>query len=206
MHKTGKDSTCVRSWAKFLNPDTLRSNLIAASLFLAAYETLRNSVVAHIRDFFCFGFDEAGDRVSPKYQHEILSRNSSPLRASLSWLRERDVIDDADIELIDRIRQHRNELAHDLPRFVATDRAEVNQDLLASIYGLVAKIDRWWIREVEIPTNPDFDDLDIQSIDDNEIQSGNMMFLQLMIRIATSDDSESTQWYDHLVQSVARRD
>ncbi len=36
---------------KFLNPDTLRGNLIAASRFLAAYETLRASIMDQIRGF-----------------------------------------------------------------------------------------------------------------------------------------------------------
>lgn len=40
-----------RGWAKLVNPDSLRSNLIAASIFLAAYEILRASVIDHIKDF-----------------------------------------------------------------------------------------------------------------------------------------------------------
>ena len=98
---------------------------------------------------------------------------------------ERSVISTAEIELVDAICEHRNELAHDLPRFVASTNAEISASLLGSIYDLVAQIDRWWIQEVEIPINPDFDG---QRINDDEIQSGSMLFLQIMICTVTGED------------------
>ena len=36
------------SWLKFLNPDSLRTNLLLASLYLSAYEILRNSIMDQI--------------------------------------------------------------------------------------------------------------------------------------------------------------
>ena len=45
-------------WAKFLNPESLKSNLIAASLFLAAYETLRASAIEQIRSFLTIKFNK----------------------------------------------------------------------------------------------------------------------------------------------------
>ena len=42
----------IRGWAKFLNPEVLRSNLIAASIFLATYEIFKTSVIDRIHDFF----------------------------------------------------------------------------------------------------------------------------------------------------------
>jgi hypothetical protein len=151
-----------------------------------------------IRDFFTFSFNEDGAIVSEDYKNEVLSLDKSPLRASLLWLKGMSAIDDADIELVDDIRKHRNELAHDLPRFIATAHADINISLLGSIYNLVTKIDRWWIREVGIPTNPDFD---AQEIVDSDIQSGNMIFIQMMIRIATGEDS-SVFWDEFKKQVV----
>lgn len=95
-------------------------------------------------------------------------------------------IGDTDIELVDEIRKHRNELAHDLPKFIATADAEINVNLLGSIYELLTKIDRWWIKEVDIPTNPDFDG---QEVADDEIQSGMMLCMQIMFRIATDENA-----------------
>jgi hypothetical protein len=33
------------SWDKFLNPETLRANLIAASIFITSYEILKGSII-----------------------------------------------------------------------------------------------------------------------------------------------------------------
>lgn len=198
MQKHQQDA--FQSWAKFLNPASLKSNLIIASLFLAAYETLRNSIIEHIRSFFTNCFNEDGGIVDPKYHTDVLARHKSPLRASLLWFREMNVVDDSDIELVDRIREHRNQLAHDLPKFIATNDADINVELLGSIYQVVTKIDRWWVREVEIPINPDFDDQDVDAIPDAEITSGNMVFLQMMIQIATGDEAESENLYNQFMQ------
>src|SRR3990170_1537518 len=45
-------------WEEFLDPQILRTRLISASLFLAAFEILKDAVIGRIRNFFCLGFDE----------------------------------------------------------------------------------------------------------------------------------------------------
>lgn len=45
-------------------------------------------------------------------------------------------IGDTDIELVDEIHKHRNELAHDLPKFIATVDTESNVNLLGATYEL----------------------------------------------------------------------
>jgi hypothetical protein len=101
----------IRGWAKLLNPQVLKDNLIVASLFLAAYETLRTSIIDQIRSFYWCGFNDQGDMISPNYQAEVLSLDKSVLRASLFWLKSNGVIDDSDINRVQEIRLHRNELA-----------------------------------------------------------------------------------------------
>jgi hypothetical protein len=193
----------LQGWAKFLNPESLKSNLITASIFLAAYETLKASVIDRIRNFFTYEFDENGGVVSEDYESEVLSldtnKNKSPLRASLLWLKQRSVISATDIELVDNIRNHRNELAHNLPEFLTTVDADVNVNFLYQIYNLVAKIDCWWIKEVEISANSDFD---TQEVDDIDIQSGTMLFIQMMVKIAAGEDS-SIFWDEFQKQTAS---
>ena len=54
---SAKRESAYQGWAKLLKPEVLRSNLIVASLFLAAYESLRASIIDRVRDFFADGFD-----------------------------------------------------------------------------------------------------------------------------------------------------
>ncbi len=176
----------LRGWAKLLNPEALRGNLVAASLFLAAYQVLKSSAIEGVRSFYSNEFKDGQWVPGENYRTKCLALDKSTLRASLLWLRQAAALDDADLALVDRIREHRNELAHELLRFLGTADAEVNVQLLAGIYELVAKIDRWWIREVEMATDPDFDG---RQAADEDIASGNMLAIQVMLRVATGEDS-----------------
>ncbi|QKQ72604.1 hypothetical protein [Nostoc sp. TCL240-02] len=173
-----------RSWAKFLNPETLRSNLITASIFLAAFELLQSSIIERIREFFTYEFNEKGGVESKQYKDEVLSLDKNKHQASLLWLKKMSAINDDDMKLVKNIVDHRNELAHELPKFLANADAEININLLGSIYELLTKIDRWWIKEVHIPTNPDFDG---QEIVDTDMQSLTMIFMELMLKIVADE-------------------
>lgn len=183
----------VRGWAKFLNPATLRGNLIAASIFIAAYQTFRANVVDRLQGFFTNGFDASGPIIDLEYKSKVLSLDKSPLRATLLWLKGMSAIDDADVANADRVREHRNALAHKLQDFLLAANSEIDLGLLEILCKLVAKIDRWWIREVEMTTNPDLEDQ--QDVADEDITSGTMFFLSLMLRIAVGDDS-AAYWED----------
>ena len=73
---------------------------MAASLFLAAYETLSASVIEQIQTFFTFGFDQNGPIVDDAYRLKVLALDASPLRASLLWLKEHNVIDEDDMKSV----------------------------------------------------------------------------------------------------------
>ena len=77
------DPNVKRSWEEFLNPEVMRPRLIAASIYIAGFEALKDAVVGRIRDFFWTGFDESGDKIDPKYESDVLARNKSPVYASL---------------------------------------------------------------------------------------------------------------------------
>ena len=195
---TAPQENAYRSWTKFLNPESLRSNLIVASMLIAAFETLRNSVIEPLKGFYAIGFDAP----SPEYAAKVLSRHKSPLKASLLWFREANAIDDSDIATVDSIREHRNEVAHQLPKFLSTADANVNLEMLVAICQIVCKIDRWWIRDVEMSTDPDMTPERLASVDDSDISSGNMMFLRMMIDIASGDAEKAAVLYNTFVEAA----
>lgn len=61
-----------------------------------------------------------------------------------------NVISDDEIKEIHKIRRHRNEIAHELPRLIINSNLDVNLDYLFKIRELISKIDTWWIMEVEM--------------------------------------------------------
>jgi hypothetical protein len=46
------DPKVRQAWEDFLNPEVTRNRLLAASVYIAAFEALKDSIVGRIRDFF----------------------------------------------------------------------------------------------------------------------------------------------------------
>jgi hypothetical protein len=200
----GIDPDVKAAWEKFLNPVALRTNLVLASLYLSAWEILKNSIVDQLKGFYCIGWNATtGESFDVKYEQKVLSLDKSPLRASLLWFQDMGVVDAAELELVDRLREHRNDIAHHLPAFVA-GRRDVKVELIESLCLLVTKIDRWWIREIEIPTSGDFTAEEAETIIDNEISSGNMMFLSILLQIATGNDEDAGKFYEHFMATTTQ--
>jgi hypothetical protein len=196
------DPNIKQSWEEFLDPDVMRPRLIAASIYIAGFEVLKDSIVGRIRDFFWTGFDESGDKIDPKYTADVLARNRSPFYASLDWLREQNAIDDHDVETFDRMKRCRNNLAHKLLSVLGLEGlpAEFPQ-CFSDMVALLRKIEVWWITNVEIPTNPDFDGAEV---DESGIVPGPVMTMQLLMDIALGDDERSRFYYDEFRKYTGR--
>jgi hypothetical protein len=174
LHKA-QDTTA--SWLKLLNPDSLKKSLIQTSLYITCWEMLKEAIIDQPRGFYSHEWKD-GDMVpSPRYATEVLSLDRNVLMASAVWFKERDAISDSDIQTIRDLRSHRNEIAHELPKFIASTDSNVQLNFLNAILYLTQKIDKWWIQNIEIPTNPDFDGRQLSEQDLNEVSSMRMMFL-----------------------------
>ena len=135
------DEKIQASWERFLNPETLRQNLIVASMFIAAFEILKDNIVDRIKHFYITGFDQTGWRIDPKYEAEVLRRNRSPVFASLSWLHEHEAINKQDIKAFEKVRNCRNEIAHELPRMLTEGIGQDRASLFAEMVRLLKKIE-----------------------------------------------------------------
>ncbi len=185
------DSETQTSWEDFLNPDVMRNRLIAASIYIAGFEGLKDAIIERVREFFGTSLN---NEISPKYKSEVLSRNRSEKFACIDWLNEMAVIDKADVDTFDRLNACRNRLAHELFSFLGTrgmppDFEQCFQEMVA----LLRKIEVWWIVNVEIPTNPDFDG---KEIDEDEIMPRSLIRLQLLCDIALGDEKKSQFYFE----------
>jgi hypothetical protein len=191
------DNDIKFSWERFLNPEILRTNLIVVSLFMTAFEILKDSIIERIRGFFTSGFDQNGLIISEDYNIKVLRLNKSPLYASIEWLKGMEAIDDRDILEFNKIRDCRNELAHEIVNFISKGPKIDPLPLFSNMIDLLYKIEKWWILNVEIPTNPD---LDGQEIDEDAIVPGQIMSLRLLADIALGSEEESKFYYNELIK------
>jgi hypothetical protein len=188
------DPKVRQSWEDFLNPEVTRPRLMAASIYIAGFEALKDSVVGRIRDFFCTGFDEAGDKLDREYQSDVLARNKSPVYASLDWLKEMNAIDDGDLAAFERAKACRNTLAHKLLSTLGSEGLPLDfEQCLTEMVALLRKIEVWWIVNVEVPTNPDYDG---EEIDEGGIVPGPVWAIQVLFDIALGDHERRRFYYN----------
>lgn len=176
-------NTC--QWEELLTPSIARGKLISTSIFITAFEVLKQSIVGRPRTFFADGYDKNGPIVGAEYETEVLSRNKSPTYASLDWLKHLGVIDDADIQIFENIKNTRNSLAHELHRVVFEGMDFKHIERYEELVALLRKIEVWWVVNVGIPANPD---LDGQEIDKEGIAPGPVLMLQMKLEIVSGNE------------------
>ena len=179
-------------WERFLDPEMVRPSLFMAAMFITAFEILKDSIVSDVREFYTNGFDESGPTVGDEYQIKVLSRNRSPLYASLQWLRENGAIGDEDLAIFEKLKLTRNQLAHELFAVVIGQVESGHEAQFADLVALLRKIGVWWVVNVEVPTNPDFNGQ--EGIDEANIVPGTALVLQMFIEVATGNTELLERW------------
>jgi hypothetical protein len=190
----------MRSWEKLSNPQVLQHNLVVAGLYLVAFELLQASIVDRLSAFFATDVEIAeSGRIkglpSSRYAAAVLSLDPNhPFNASCLWLVNNGVISEGERLQIDAIRQHRNEVAHELPVFVVEADKTIDLGRLERIRHLLLKIERWWVLEVDVPANPGFDGRTIAAED---VRPGPVLFLDFIIQTAAVAAGTARTWRDY---------
>lgn len=180
-------NTAGKSWEKFLNPETLKLNLIAISLFITAYELFSDRIIEKPQIFFSNGLDEIGATIDEAYQSEVLTKSKSKLYASLIWLKEMEAIEPADIAIFDSIRQYRNELAHEPMTFLTSADRDFDPTRFRDLVKLLEKIEKWWVINYELSIDPG---MLPSGANPDDIILGAIWSLQLMLEIALGTEPD----------------
>lgn len=190
------DEKIKASWERVLHPETLKTNIITASIFSMAFEMLKDSIIEKIEGFFTDGFNENGMIISPEYKEKVLTLNRSPLYASLKWLQSMNAIDDKDIERFEHIKRCRNTLAHEMLTFASSGVEFDVIEVLEEMIGILRKIEIWWFENLEMAIDPEAysEDLDLE-----QVILGPVWSLQMLIDVALGTEDEARKYYDHFV-------
>lgn len=162
-----------------------------ATMFITTFEILKNSIVDRIRDFYSIGWAEDGETISPEYKEKVLSRDKSPVYASLNWLHEYQVINDDDLKIFEQLKNTRNLVAHQLFDIV-TGQAESNHtEQFQVLVELLRKIEVWWVVSVELATDPDYADAEV---DEEGIVPGAILSLQMLLEVVSGNTELLDAW------------
>jgi len=181
-------------WEEFLSPEAVRAKLVTAGLFIVTYEMLEKSIVGRLSSFYTFGFNEKGDLRSPEYEDGVLALDPKGkrdvLRSSLVWLEQRGVMSSDDVALFIKVKDARNEIAHELDSIIGGVKELKIDDQLVSAIGLLRQIEVWWTINVEIATDPDWSD---KEIDEKDVTPGTLLLMQILLDVALGDDDEASK-------------
>jgi hypothetical protein len=155
-----------------LSPEIVSAAVLRASCFLSAYELIRLAIVGNLHDFYAW--DERA------YQREVRSRGPNPYRASCAWLVDHGVLTHEQVGTLDAVYHHRQEIAHELPRFAIDPDAEVNTDLLVEARGCLRSVCLFWGR-ITVDSNEEFDG---QEIADEDIVSPMVSLLDYILDLS----------------------
>lgn len=184
----------IEQWANILDPEILKSNLEFISLYIALYEKLEDTIISRVKDFYTII-----DLNDIEYQNNVLSlydpkkcpkinKNCKTLISSLIWLLDANAINDSDIQMISTLKIERNKLTHEMFDLL-TQGLPTNVALrMVNMISVFNKIEKWWIVEVEIPTNCDIENID--DVDLDNVMSGNMLLLQIILNIVTNGNNK----------------
>lgn len=191
----------TKQYEDFLNPAVLRPRLLAASVFITGFESLKVAIVDRLSGLYWRGFNQEGEEIDPRYDVEVRSRHRSLVRASLMWLVEEGAIEQTDLDTYDRVRVCRNLLAHELLDVVSSQGLPEDFDIrFEELIELLRKIEVWWIQNVELAINPVYVG---QEVDPAEIVPGRLIALQVLCDVALGPEDKSLFWYDGFRNKVA---
>jgi hypothetical protein len=185
----------MESWEKITHPLILRENLMSASVYISAYEMCREFIVSKPKDFFTDNWGTDSKNLRNEYFKDVMSFDNSPLKASLLWFKAQNAINDQDIGNFDKAREHRNEIAHNLPMFISDPTHEVNGHIFNALLEVTQKIGVFWVINYELTISPDYDG---QEIDKSGIQIGTIMMIKMLMQIAFGQEPEEGYFYNEL--------
>jgi len=180
----------IDKWLKFLDPENLKGNLMFSSLYIASFEAFKDYVVEEVKFFFHMGFVDGEFTFSDEYNTKVLALNKSVLKATLIWLKGLDAIDEKDIDTYNELRQYRNKLSHELMTLLFEGLPQELPEKFAQLIALRVKIEKWWIMNIEIPTNPDSDAS--TEVKEEDIMTSSQIFNQLIFDMLSGDEKRSS--------------
>jgi len=167
-----------------LLPENVASNLMRAATMLTAWELIHSDIVAAVKDFDLIGFDENGYTYDEGYQNKVLTRvtkDSGIFDASVAWLVENEALRESDVELLGALRAQRNDLAHQMAKYIVDPEHEVSLDLLTQAREVIARLGRFW-GQIEVDIHPNFED---REVDVDAIRSGASLLYDYVLSLVS---------------------
>lgn len=168
-----------------LQPANLRATMAFAGLYQITNEMIRHAVIDKVRDFYWIDLEGNGAMSTEdreQYRLQVLSLDRREFTASLLWLVNSKAITQAQADRLSAVHAHRNELTHELVRFIVDADADPDIGLFSEALSILKDLHRFWI-DVELSTGGFFlpDGTTVDDVDPDEVTPASLMVLQQCI-------------------------
>ncbi len=178
---------------QFFNPENINISLKFISLYIAVYENFKSTIVNNVKYFYWSGIKDGKEQFE-NYENEVLNKSQNKknrtLRGTLQWLKDNNAINEEEHLLFEKITDRRNQLAHNMSELILNGLEADIIDLFTDMIKLFEKIEKWWIKEIEIPISGDFTVKEYENIDWDGVTSLNLTMLKIMSDIALRNTDE----------------
>nr|WP_321501783.1 hypothetical protein [uncultured Dethiosulfovibrio sp.] len=128
--------------------------------------------------------------MNSKKNHEktILSKinkkeKNKAIKATLLWYKEHGAISEKEVKSFKIMTEMRNTLSHELLNKIFQGLPENIYDIYFDMTTLLEKITKWWVMEIEIPTDPNILPEQYKNIKWDEISSLDLCLIKTMTDI-----------------------
>lgn len=137
----------------------LTRSLAYAGYILLAFELVKSLIVRPVKQLYSHVTFGPGMPFK-SYEEDVRCRHKNEFEACLLYLRDFiGAIDASDLLAIQGLREHRNDLAHELPRTLSTLDIEKHQGLLDAAHKALFKLSNHQAY-IEIGSDPAFQGID----------------------------------------------
>jgi hypothetical protein len=111
-----------------------------------AMSKMTAEVVKKLEEAFAMDCTVSEACLSKNYEEDVLARHKNVFGASLLYLRDHfEAISSDDLNAIQILRQHRNRIAHDLPRMLPHMDSAANDALLSRARASLFRLSNFWV-------------------------------------------------------------
>ena len=181
----------------------IREQFIFAGLLLTIFERFKKYVVDHVDGYFSDHIEirdghlkyargeEFKKLIKEKGVHAPGQHANKEFRAALHWFCDLGAITEDEYNDIERIYALRNDIGHELFQVIADDNKNpIKLDDVLTTFSVYLKIVRWWVKEVEATTDPDFDQEKYDNTNWDEVESIDTIWLREIIRKSLLGDMD----------------
>ncbi len=181
----------------------IREQFIFAGLLLTIFERFKKYVVDDVDGYFSDHIEirdghlkyargeEFKKLIKEKGVHAPGQHANKEFRAALHWFCDLGAITEDEFNDIERIYALRNDIGHELFQVISDDnKSPIKLDDVLTTFSVYLKVVRWWVKEVEATTDPDFDQEKYDNTNWDEVESIDTIWLREIIRKSLLGDMD----------------